>query len=207
MRSTISTVRKTFFYIPVVVLMTMAMGACYEDEGNYDYHELDEVVIDTVGANIQPQYAIMRFDTLRLQPNVFFNGKRVGNGEDAPLDYLWTIYSATTGAGTNQVTDTLSHERDLEAVISRTGGNYLVQLVVTNRNDGIRQFFRLPVAVSEVFDGGWMVFYERADEPGYSDLALVYNPWTKLNVNYNRYYTNLYNIVANDDIRIAYFSF
>ena len=92
MRSPISTVRKTF-YIPVVVLMTMAMGACYEDEGNYDYHELDEVVIDTVGANIQPQYAIMRFDTLRLQPNVFFNGKRVTNGEDAPLDYLWTIYS------------------------------------------------------------------------------------------------------------------
>ena len=191
MRSPISTVRKTF-YIPVALLMTMAVGACYEDEGNYDYHELDEVVIDTVGANIQPQYAIMRFDTLRLQPNVFFNGKRVTNGEDAPLDYLWTIYSATTGAGANQVTDTLSHERNLEAVISRTGGNYLVQLVVTNRNDGIRQFFRLPVAVSEVFDGGWMVFYERADEPGYSDLALVYNPWTKLNVNYNRYYTNLY---------------
>ena len=77
----------------------MAMGACYDDEGNYDYHELDEVVIDTVGANIQPQYAIMRFDTLRLQPNIFFNGKRVANDADAPLDYLWTIYSATTGAG------------------------------------------------------------------------------------------------------------
>jgi len=170
----------------------LTMGACYEDEGNYDYHELDVVAIDTVGADIQAQYSIMRFDTLRLQPNVYFNGKLVGNADEVPLDYLWTIYSATTGVGANQVTDTLSKQRNLEAVISRTGGNYLVQLVVTNRNDGIRQFFRLPVAVSEVFDGGWMVFYERADEPGYSDLALVYNPWTKLNANYNRYYTNLY---------------
>ena len=62
-----------------------------------------------------------------------------------------------------------------------------MQLVVTNRHDGIRQFFRIPVAVSEVFDGGWMVFYERADQPGYSDVALIYNEWTKLNVNYNRY--------------------
>lgn len=174
------------------IFILMAMGACYEDEGNYDYHELDAVVIDTVGTDIQPQYSIMRFDTLRLQPHVYFNGKLVSNTDEAPLDYLWTIYSATTGVGTNLVTDTLSHERDLNAVISRTGGNYLVQLVVTNRNDGIRQFFRLPVAVSEVFDGGWMVFYERADEPGCSDLALVYNPWTKLNANYNRYYTNLY---------------
>ena len=191
MRSPLSIIRNTL-YISILVLMTMMMGACYEDEGNYDYHELDEVAIDTVGANIQPQYSIMRFDTLRLQPNVYFNGKLVGNSDDVPLDYLWTIYSATTGVGANQVTDTLSKERNLEAVISRTGGNYLVQLVVTNRNDGIRQFFRLPIAVSEVFDGGWMVFYERADQPGYSDLALVYNPWTKLNANYNRYYTNLY---------------
>lgn len=37
-----------------------------------------------------------------------------------------------------------------------------------------------------------MVFYERADQPGYSDVALIYNPWTKLNVNYNRHYLNLY---------------
>lgn len=176
----------------VWVFILMMMGACYDDKGNYDYHELDAVVIDTVGTNIQSEYSIMRFDTLRLQPNVYFNGKLVSNTDEAPLDYLWTIYSATTGAGTNLVTDTLSQERDLDAVISRTGGNYLVQLVVTNRNDGIRQFFRLPVAVSEVFDGGWMVFYERADEPGYSDIALVYNPWTKLNANYNRYYANLY---------------
>lgn len=170
----------------------LSLTACYDDLGNYDYHELEAVAIDTAGAGIQPEYAIMRFDTLRLQPKVYFQGQEVTDASQAPLDYQWTIFSATSGVGANAVVDTIGHQRQLDAVIARTGGNYFVQLVVTNRNDGIRQFWRVPVAVSEVFDGGWMVFYERADEPGYSDVALIYNPWTKLNANYNRHYLNLY---------------
>ena len=183
---------KQFQSILTACLLTFTATACYEDKGNYDYHDLEVVAIDTVDAGIQSEYAIMRFDTLVLAPKVYFEGKEVTDPALAPLDYQWTIFSATSGSGSSAVVDTIGHERILNAVISRTGGNYFVQLVVTNRNDGIRQFFRIPVAVSEVFDGGWMVFYERADLPGYSDLALIYNPWTKLNVNYNRYYTNLY---------------
>ena len=175
-----------------VGLLLCLFTSCYSDLGNYDYHELESVSIDTANAGLQSEYAIMRFDTLVLSPKVYFEGKEVTDASQAPLDYQWTIFSATSGSGANTVVDTIGHERVLNSVISRTGGNYYVQLVVTNRNDGIRQFFRIPVAVSEVFDGGWMVFYERADQPGYSDVALIYNPWTKLNVNYNRYYTNLY---------------
>ena len=176
----------------IVSALLTGLAACYEDKGNYDYHELDVVGIDTLDAGMQAEYALMRFDTLRLEPKVYFNGQLVGDDSQAPLDYLWTIYSAVSGVGGNTVIDTIGTERVLNAVINRTGGNYQVQLVVTNRNDGIRQFFRIPVSVSEVFDGGYMVFYERADQPGYSDLALIFNPWTKLNFTQNRSYTNLY---------------
>lgn len=175
-------------FMALVALMLLMTG-CYEDKGNYDYHELDKVEIDTTNVNMLSQYSIMRFDTLHLEPKVLFNGS---DAADAPLRYVWTIYSATSGTGSNLVIDTISTERVLDCPITRTGGNYYVQLTVTNINDGIRKFFRIPVAVSEVFDGGWMVFYEKADKPGYSDLALIFNPWTKLNVNYNRFYSDLY---------------
>ncbi len=164
--------------------------SCYEDKGNYDYHELEQVAIDTTNVGMLSQYAIMRFDTLKLNPKVYFEGHEATDKD--PLKYVWTIFSANSGSGVNAVIDTIGTNRALDAIISRTGGNYYVQLVVTNENDGIKQFFRVPVAVSEIFDGGYMVFYERADQPGYSDIALIFNPWTKLNVNYNRYYTNLY---------------
>lgn len=176
----------------LLLCFTLTFSSCYDDKGNYDYHALDPVAIDTTGAGIQGEYAIMRFDTLVLEPKVYFQGVQVTDGVAVPLAYQWTIFSAMSGSGANAVVDTIGHERRLNAVINRTGGNYYVQLVVTNLNDGIRQFWRVPVAVSEVFDGGWMAFYERADQPGYSDLALIFNPWTKLNANYNRYYTNLY---------------
>lgn len=182
---------KLFHFLLISLVLSLA-ASCYDDKGNYDYHELEVVRIDTTGAGFQPEYAIMRFDVLTLEPNIYFEGKQVTADNQAPLDYLWTIFSATSGSGSSAVIDTIGRERILNAPITRTGGNYYVQLVVTNRHDGIRQFFRVPVAVSEVFDGGWMVFYERADQPGTSDLALIYNPWTKLNANYNRYYTNLY---------------
>lgn len=185
-------VRQLLHSLCAAIMMLLLFVSCYEDKGNYDYTELDEVSIDTMATGMQSEYALMRFDTLRLSPRIIFRGSEVTDDNLAPLDYLWIIFSATTGAGSNTVIDTLGYERNLCAPITRTGGNYLVQLVVTNRNDGIRQFFRIPISVSEVFDGGWMVFYERADHSGYSDLALVFNPWTKLNVNYNRYYTNLY---------------
>lgn len=191
---------KRFYYLLISLALLLATS-CYDDKGNYDYHELEAVRIDTVGAGLQSQYSIMRFDVLNLEPNIFFEGKQVNDESKAPLDYMWTIFSATSGTGASAVIDTIGRERILNAPITRTGGNYYVQLVVTNRHDGIRQFFRIPVAVSEVFDGGWMVFYERADQPGYSDVALIYNEWTKLNVNYNRYYTNLYETTNGEPLK------
>ena len=189
--------KKTIIFLSSILFLT----ACYEDKGDYDYHELDQVTIDTTATGMQSEYALMRYDTLHLEPNVYFNGQLVDDSGNYPLDYEWTIFSATTGAGSSTVSDVIGTERILDTPITRTGGNYLVQLVVTNRNDGIKQFFRIPVAVSEVFDGGWMVFYERADRPGYSDLALIYNPWTKLNVNYNRLFTNLYEVTNGEPLQ------
>lgn len=182
--------RKKLLVVSAIILTTLA--GCYEDKGNYDYVALDEVSIDTTNTGMQEEYAIMRFDTLELNPNIRFNGHIVDDNTQAPLSYLWTIFNSMTGAGANTVIDTLGTGRKLKSVITRTGGNYYVQLVVTHEPTGLRQFMRIPVAVSEVFDGGWMVFYERADLPETSDLALIYNPWTKQNASYNRLYTNLY---------------
>lgn len=179
-------------YALLFALLLVAFASCYDDKGNYDYHELEQVLIDTAGTGMQAEYSIMRYDRLRLAPNIYYQGRRVTEDTPAPLDYQWTIFSAVTGVGTSQVIDTIGNACVLDTVITRTGGSYYVQLVVTNRTDGIRQFYRTHVAVSEIFDGGWMVFYERADRPGYSDLALVYNNWVKNNITYNRAYLNLY---------------
>ena len=123
--------------IPIFLFSCLLfLSSCYKDKGNYSYHELESVSIDTTHVGMQAEYAIMRFDTLTLSPRIWFEGQEVTDDSTAPLDYLWTIFSATSGSGASAVIDTIGHERVLHNVISRTGGNYLVQLVVTNRNDG-----------------------------------------------------------------------
>lgn len=187
--------------VGVSLLFPLLLMSCYADQGNYDYHEVDKVSIDTTGTGIQASYTLTRFDVLDIEPNVFFNGEKVTDDSSAPLTYMWTLFSSVSGAGGSSQIDTLSNERHLVAPVNRTGGTYLAQLTVTNSNDGLRQFFRVRVTVGEALDGGWMVFYERADRPGYSDLALILNPWTKASFTDNRCHTNLYEITNLEPLR------
>jgi hypothetical protein len=179
-------------FIAIGLMSMFSLTSCYEDKGNYDYTTLDNVKIDSAGLGIQESYVVSRYDTLRLAPNVYFNNNLVGNQSDAPLDYVWTIYIATTGGNSDYTVDTLSTSRVLDVPITRQAGTYFVQLTITNRNDGIQKYFRVNCQVEESITAGWMLLYERSDKPGTSDVGLVVNPLVKKNIIKNKEFWNLY---------------
>ncbi len=157
---------------------TLLLASCYDDKGNYDFSTLDEVKIDTAGCNIHSQYTMKRYSKLHLEPNVIFNGAK--NSADAPLDYLWTIYSQNLPGNDASFIDTLGTERVLDAPINPVTGGYIVQLTVTNRKDKVEQYFKINVQTEEAIpDGGWLVLYEPAGMPGYADLGLIVNKLVK----------------------------
>ena len=57
----------------VLVWVFMA-SACYEDKGNYDYRDLDEIIIDTAGAGIRTDYSVALQETLAI-PLKEYGGK------------------------------------------------------------------------------------------------------------------------------------
>lgn len=169
------------------------MVSCYDDKGNYDYIELDNVVIDTAGLGIQPAYSIARYERLAIEPKVLFNGKEVSDSENSPVDFLWTIYTQGTSAlTTTYVNDTLAITPKLDVEITPLAGSYVVQLTVTNKADGVQQYLRIPCQVEESITAGWLLLYERADNPGTSDVGLVVNPLVKKNIIKDKEYWNLY---------------
>jgi len=170
---------------------TLVLGSCYDDKGNYDYTDLDEVVIDTTGTSIRETYALSRFDRLTLEPNVLLNGTRVNEDSTAPLDYVWTLYSAHTGVGVTYVTDTIGTSPKLDAEITPVAGAYTVQLTVKNRETGVERYFKVSCQVEESITAGWMLVYECADEPGSSDIGLVVNPLVKKNIDGERTFWDL----------------
>ena len=176
--------------IVAILALASTVSSCYEDKGNYDYHELDKVVISTDGLGIDEQPTIDRGDSLVVAPDVYFNG--IKNNAEAPLDYMWTLYSLMTGAGTDVSIDTLSTERVLNAPINRPTGTYRIQLTVTNRNNGTSEYYYMSCNVVDDDVAGMIVLYEPTDKPGYSDFGLVANVFNTKQYNKEKALWGLY---------------
>ena len=57
---------KILKYIILSIVASLGLWSCYDDKGNYDYHDLDEIVIDSSGGLIQANYSISRLEILEL---------------------------------------------------------------------------------------------------------------------------------------------
>lgn len=190
-----------FKYITIICsLLGVLFSACYDDKGNYTYHELDEITIDTTDCGMLPAYVVSRFESLTIEPKVYYNGQLANNNSEAPLDYLWTFYIASTGAGLDYTIDTLGHECIFNAELSRPAGSYTLQLTVTNRETGLQSYFTVPFSIEESITAGWMMLYECADEPGTSDVGLVVNNLVKKNIITDKEFWDLYAASSNHHI-------
>lgn len=173
--------------------IALTFSACVDDDGNYDYHDLDEVTIDTAGIDgMQEAYSIMRYDTLTIKPVIYFNGEVANDDDNYPLEYLWTIYDASTGVGVDYTVDTISTISYLNVPITREASTYYVLLTVINTADGTESYCKWSLQVEESISAGWLVIYESNDEPGTSDVGLVVNTLVKKNVITEREYWDLY---------------
>ena len=81
---------KTFYHIaaavlPMVILTLVA--SCYDDKGNYDYHPINEISVDTSAEGTY--YAVDRFDTLHIEPKLVFTQ---GEADPSTLDFKWELY-------------------------------------------------------------------------------------------------------------------
>lgn len=185
--------KKLYIIIALSIIESVLLSACYEDKGNYDYTELDKVVIDTVGVGLQSTYVLERYDSLELNPNIYYNGKLIQNDEEEPsLRYVWTIYTLETNANADYKVDTLSYSRHLKESIKRSAGSYYILLTITNSNDHTQQYFKVSCNVEESITAGWMLLYEPANNPGTSDVGLIVNPWVKKHIIKNREFFDLY---------------
>lgn len=174
------------------LLSFLTIEGCIEDNGNYAYTDIDPVVIDTTGQNIQPAYVVSRFDTLTIAPRIIYKGQEIVKSSEAPLDYCWTLYTTHTGVGVDYTVDTLAMTRVLSQPITRTAGEYRLQLTVRNRDNGAEEYFQVTCKVEESITAGWMLLYEPADEPSSTDIGIVVNEWTKRNVIRDREFWDLY---------------
>lgn len=179
----------------VALLLGAAMvTGCHDDNGNYTYSDLDVVEITPLGNSDEENdvFTLERGEFLRISPEILLNGKPVADNKNVNLSYMWTFYAAHAGAGVDYTIDTLAYTPELDVTINRTAGTYYAQLTVTNKDTGLESYYRAMCNVEEAISAGWMLIYERADRPGYSDVGLVVNPFSKKNIQRNKEFWNIY---------------
>jgi len=108
---------------------TLMAASCYEDLGNYDYREINEVQI----AGIDDFYARDMEEMLVIRPQI------TGTLYDDPqrFTYEWVI-----------VSDVVSTALDLEYLVSITPGTKVCRFIITDKETGVKAFHRFTLNVS-----------------------------------------------------------
>ena len=154
---------KKYIYFLFIFGIVGFMSSCFEDKGNYNYIELPDFYVDTVGK--QMGYTLLQFSEFELESNLVYAGDK------SSLDYTWSIYAATD-YGSN-IADTLSKEEHLSATINKSPGNYIIEFCAMEPVSGICATMRYNLAVESVIGTGLMVYYQ---QNGNTDCDMIRTP-------------------------------
>lgn len=151
----------------ILSVFASLLYSCYDDEGNYDYQDINEIKISGF-----PEGEITKFkngDSLIIEPVI--EGTLSGQNE-ADYEYTWT---AVLQDGTGEDTKALEigKERNLNYFIDLPLGKYFIYLNVLARKTRVtwRQKFDLNVSIAT--STGWIVLCEQNGETRLDMISLV----------------------------------
>ena len=153
---------KTFFKYGIVILMSMVGNACYDDLGNYDYQEINEltIVLPEVMEVIVPTEDSVE---IILAPEV----RQLSRTDNDNLKYLWRKKEGSS-ASTWSVCD---HGKDLHLWIkSRSTEPLNFRFAVTDTVLGITSYKEVIVRMLNPLENAWFVLQ---DQGGKTVLGVV----------------------------------
>ncbi len=176
-------------------IVLLYVSSCFDDKGNYDYLTLNEVYVDTVGADLT--FTISQFDTLSIVPDIQFS---LEDGDEAKLGFSWVMYKDVWSKDEADM-DTLSHERNLHKQILQepASDDYAVVLYVTDASNGIVSQVKYTVTILPSIVSGWMVLH--TDENGESDFDYIATPYAVPTLDSTKHLHNIYSAVNGTKIQ------
>jgi len=151
-------------------ILTCLFVSCYDDKGNYDYIDINEVKIS--GIDQTKFYEEIAFvDTLKLYPEI--KGSLYGTDTDK-YTYEWKIIPPNAENKEDEETSdyVVCREKDLIYPIDLAAGDYRCSFIVSDKESGVlwHQFFYM--RVKTLTSEGWMVL---CDKNGESRLDIIFN--------------------------------
>lgn len=112
-----------------ILFIPFLLTGCYEDEGNYSYHEINELEVDSIADG----YNIDMYDSLVIRPVL----KGSLYSDTSRFTYRWEIGGFRVGE---------SHDLTMEVKLQP--GRKYSRYIVTDKNTGVRKYHEFYVNVS-----------------------------------------------------------
>ena len=132
-------------------LLGMLLISCYDDLGNYDYVQVNEV-----GISLKSSFGVKReYQHLVIRPEI--SQSQMKNMDN--LQFVWTgnITSEQYKGDTLSVADSVVLVIDPEA--ENYSDEYFLRLYVTDQTTGATQMYPTVVKVTKPYEAAWMVLH------------------------------------------------
>lgn len=169
--------KSNYIHIISMLWIVLLCYSCYDDKSTYAVNNIDGVVIDTTGINVNLYIGYQELLTLKPIISV---------GEDKNPDFLkyeWKLATSTGDIGIEY--ELLSTEKELNNIISRPISTdfYRLRLIVTDtKNEGLQYLCTWNIHIQSSFIDGLLIADSK--DGSSSDLTLIKN--NTLTTNYNK---------------------
>ena len=155
-------------YLIYILLGWWAFTSCFDDKGNYDYWEINEV---TISGGMYTTYQVIAYaDTLRLNPQITSSLEK----HDSDYEYEWKLIP--NGIDISEVTEgvdfIIGRDKNLEWPVTLGAGIYSGFYLVKDKSTGITQRGRFSVQVRTLTSEGWLILCEEQNK---ARLDLIFN--------------------------------
>ena len=122
---------KQILYI-LLGIMLLSIVSCYDDEGNYDYHDINEVTFGEINTMYN---VLLNIDTLKIDVGDFVEMSQGDLTDTDRFEYLWVIFSPSD----SHVKDTISTDRVLSYPVTLAPGTYNLYLKIRDNRGTVEK--------------------------------------------------------------------
>ena len=148
----------------VILLLCLVLGlfSCYDDKGNYDYREIDELTITGIPEELMS--ALYKSENLVLSPAVTSKFDGVINADDPNYEFSYYYDRPVGGDFLEPRLLDSSRVKDLNILAEIDPGNYTVWFKVKDLRTNIVTSAEFKLSVVTSTTKGWVVLCEEGSE-------------------------------------------
>jgi len=136
-----------------LILSVLFVTACYDDEGNYLYHDVNEVSVD-----IEENYGVRKQDTVVvIRPGIVQSMHT--NNDNLKYEWYYNTFSDQTKGTLKSTGDTIAIE--IKPADRQFSYNHYIRFYVTDTLTGAKYLFPVRLRVIKPYEGAWMVLHDQ----------------------------------------------